>query len=250
MRRGYLLALLASVLVGLLYGIAQPSWRYDLSNTAEVTFSLIPLLVAVLSLRRSRRDCRWFGSVDSFLLLGFLFWFLGEFTWSFYALVLRVAIPFPSLADVFWLAGYPFLLLGMVSFVSPFRTAITQGHLLRALIVSVVAVGLIVSSIVVPVFSLSTDLVGNAVSLAYPLLDIALLFAGLVGLLLFWGGKVARGWYWLTAGAILNAVADMMFAYLTAAGAYYDGHPLELLYALGYVCFALAVYESFGGMLQ
>jgi len=68
--------------------------------------------------------------VDVLLLVGFLLWFLGEFTWSFYSLYLGIEIPYLSMADVFWLAAYPFALIGMVAFVYPFRAAISRRNML------------------------------------------------------------------------------------------------------------------------
>jgi hypothetical protein len=108
--------------------------------------------------------------------------------------------------------------------------------------VSTAAIGLIAVFLVIPVISLSSDLVLNIVGLAYPIMDIALLYAPIVGALLFRGGKLARGWYWLAAGAILYSFADILFSYLTANGAYYDGHPLELLYFCGDICAGLGLY--------
>jgi len=226
-----------------------PRWLYILSSTVEPAFSLIPVILAAFSLRVYRGD-RWFAQVDSFLFLGFLLWFLGEFTWSFYTLILGVQIPYPSLADAFWLAGYPLVLVGMVAFVSPFKVAMRRRNLLVASVVSVAALGFVVRGLVLPVLSFSTDIISDVVGLAYPMLDIALLFALIMGLLLFWGGKMARWWYWLIAGAILTAVGDILFSYFTAIGTYYDGHPLELFFEFGYTCFGLAVHDRFRGLSQ
>jgi hypothetical protein len=203
--------------------------------------------MAAFSFRRFHGD-KWFARVDSFLLVGFLFWSLGESTWSIYALVLGISIPYPSLADIFWLAAYPFVLIGMLAFISPFKSAIDRRSLLVSSLVSVLAVGLVVEGLVMPVLKLSTDVIRNLVGFAYPMLDIALLFASIMGILLFWGGRMARGFYWLFAGALLMAVGDILFSYLTAIGTYYDGHPLELFFEFSYVCFGLAIYERFRGL--
>lgn len=235
--------------MSLFYVLLQPfpKWLYDLSNTAEASFSLIPVALAALSLRTVRRDS-WFARVDTFLLSGFVFWFLGELTWSFYALILGVAVPYPSLADVFWIAGYPFVLLGMIAFVHPFKAAITKRNLLLASALATLATGLVVAGLIVPVLSFSKYAVNQlVVGFAYPPLDIALLFASVIGISLFDRGKIVKGWYWLTAGAILTALGDILFSYSTALGTYYDGHPLELFLEFGYVCFGLAIYERSRG---
>jgi hypothetical protein len=250
LRREYVAVACASALVTLLYALLQssPGLLYYLSNMLQIGFSLVPLVFAALSLRVNRRD-RWFGRVDGLLFVGFLFWFLGEFTWSFYALYLGIEIPYPSVADVFWLVAYPFVILGMVVYVAPFKSAISRRRLLVALVVSVLAAGLVAGGLVLPVLSFSGDMFSDIVGLAYPMLDVALLFASIMGVMLFWGGKITRGWYWLTAGAVLMSVADILFSYFTAAGTYYNGHPLELFFEFSYACFGLALYEHYRGIM-
>jgi len=243
------LAACACILVTIVYAVLQPfpNLLYYLSNTVEAAFSFIPLFMAAFSLKMFRGD-RWFARVDTFLLVGFLFWSLGESTWSFYALYLNIAVPYPSVADVFWLAGYPFVLMGIIAFLSPFKNAINRRNLLISSVVSITAAALVIVFLVLPVFTFSTDIISSVVGLAYPLLDILLLFASVMAVLLFWGGKLARGFYWLVAGMLLTSVGDILFSYLTATGAYYDGHPLELLYEFEYTCFGLAIYERFRGL--
>lgn len=241
MKIAYVAAAVAGAAVAISYLMLQssPGPLYVLSNTSSVGFSLIPLTLAFYGSRKKGypfvKSARWFA-------LGFFLWFLGEATWSFYALFLGVEIPYPSIADVFWLVGYPLVLAGMVSFLLRFRFAITGKSLMMAVGVSTAAIGLIAAFLIIPVISISSDLVLNIVGLAYPILDIALLYAPIVGALLFRGGKLARGWYWLAAGAILYSFADILFSYLTATGAYYDGHPLELLYFCGDICAGLGLY--------
>ena len=110
--------------------------------------------------------------------------------------------------------------------------------------VATAATGLIAVFLIIPVISISSDFVSDIVGFAYPIMDIALLYVPIVGILLFRGGRLAHGWYWLAAGAILFSFADILFSYLTANGAYYGGHPLELLYDYGYICFGLGLCSS------
>jgi hypothetical protein len=244
LRQDYVLTACACALAALLYLILQPlpGLLYVMSNTVEAAFSLVPLVLAAFSLRMYRRD-KWFGRVDSLLLAGFSLWFLGEFTWSFYSLILGVRIPYPSLADVFWLVAYPFVVAGMLAFVYPFRSAISVRNIVVAHVVSLLAVVLVLAGLIIPVLSFSSDMFSNVVGFAYPMLDIALLFVSIMGIMLFWGGKIVRSWYWLIAGAILMSIGDILFSYLTAKRLYYSGHPLELFFEFSYACFGLAMYE-------
>jgi len=241
MKSAYVVAAVAGAAVTILYLMLQssPGPLSVLSDASSPAFSLIPLTLAFYASKKEGfpfvESARWFA-------FGFLFWSLGEVTWSFYALFLGVEIPFPSIADVFWLVGYPLVLAGMVSFLLHFRFAITGKSLMMAVGVSTVVTGLVAVFLIIPVTSISSDLVSNAVGIAYPIMDIVLLYATIVGILLFRRGRLAHGWYWLAVGVILYSFADILFSYLTATGAYYDGHPLELLYFCGDICAGLGLY--------
>ena len=236
-------AVVACIAITIAYLLLQPfpAQLYVLSNTSEAAFSLVALLVALDALK-----VRDFPMIKStrWLALGFLFWFLGEATYSIYALVLGVAIPYPSLADVFWLTGYPFVPVGMAIFLRQFRFAVRREDLAIAVGASVAAIVLVAVFLIIPVIAISTDLITNLVGFAYPILDVALLSASIVGALLFRGGRMARGWNYLVLGAILFALGDMLFSYAAAKGVIYDGDPLELLYDYGYVCFGLSIYRQ------
>src|SRR5438094_9555172 len=50
-----------------------------------------------------------------FLAMAGTSWALGEITWTIYELVLKREVPFPSLADVGFLVGYPLAGLAMIT---------------------------------------------------------------------------------------------------------------------------------------
>ena len=64
------------------------------------------LLFTILSNPRNKE-------VQSFMLLftGVALWFLGEFTYSYYQIVLNVDVPYPGVGEIFYLAGYGPLIL-------------------------------------------------------------------------------------------------------------------------------------------
>jgi hypothetical protein len=236
-------AILACVIITVLYLVLQPylDILYVISNTSEATFSLVPFLVAVYAVRQ--RDFAFFSSTR-WLVFGFLLWFLGEATYTIYALFLGIAIPYPSLADFFWLSGYPFVLVGMITFLSQFKFALNRRTMALAFGISIAVTGLILVFLVLPVTSLSANLMEDIVGLTYPIADVTLLFASILGALLFRGGNVGRGWYWLVVAVVLFSLGDILFSYLTAKGLYYDGNPLDLFFDYAYIFFGLSIYAQ------
>ena len=52
-------------------------------------------------------------------------WFIAEMLWIYQELVIKED-PFPSAADIFYIVGYPFLLMFFISYLQPVRNAITR----------------------------------------------------------------------------------------------------------------------------
>jgi cell fate (sporulation/competence/biofilm development) regulator YmcA (YheA/YmcA/DUF963 family) len=81
------------------------------------------------------------------VFVGVTLWFLGEFTYSFYQIVLDTDAPYPGVGEIFYLAGYGFLILFTYR---SFKTINRNGLIKRRVIAFVV---ILVS--VVPVISTS-----------------------------------------------------------------------------------------------
>ena len=83
-----------------------------LTNFISVGSAAIAFVAAARVSRRGdsiRAPAGWL-----WLTIGLGFFMLGEVSWAVQEAVLRIKNPFPSIADIFWLLGYPFLLLGLV----------------------------------------------------------------------------------------------------------------------------------------
>src|SRR5574340_60285 len=61
-------------------------------------------------------------------------WFLAETTWTVYELVYDKN-PFPSVADVFYIAGYPLMLGFLIYYLKPVRKAVTRKMMIGAVLI-------------------------------------------------------------------------------------------------------------------
>lgn len=181
-----------------------------------------------------------------YFTLGITFWFLGELTWGIYTLALGVEIPYPSIADGFWLIGYIPFLFALTSYLSIVRPAISKGILTVAS--TIVSISAVASSslFIIPAVVEETDTLTRIINVAYPSLDLLLFACSILGLLVFTttrlAGKIEKGWILLNVGILMNVIADSLFSYTTAQDTYYNGHPLELFFHFGYLSFTLAFY--------
>jgi hypothetical protein len=222
---------------------------YTFSNVFPPVIAGLAVLSSFFALRRywdyfgSRLSKIWLG-----FTLGMLLWFLGECGWTVYTMVLNVKIPYPSIADVFWLSGYVPLFFALLFYVELFQPAISMRLFLVASIIVASVSALVFSSLMIPVLASASqqNFVTLGISLAYPGLDLFLFLEAILGLLVFTftrlKGRIGAAWHFINAAILINVIADMAFSYTTLDGTYYNGHPLELLYHFGYILFALAFY--------
>jgi hypothetical protein len=174
--------------------------------------------------------------------VGLGLWFLGEVSWSVYTLLLSVELPYPSIADVFWLSGYIPIFIALFLYVKTFLQVLSS-RVIYAVTVAVLFLAVLVFAfLAAPVFGAEEDLGVVFADFAYPVFDAVLLYLATLGFAIFFKGRIGRSWLFLTAGLISITLADILFSYTTANEIYYCGHPLELLYHFGYMLLFLAFY--------
>lgn len=239
----WVLATAILILVLYMYGQMNTAFLYMLSNALPPLTGLLAFSMAGLASRRS-----WIGwaDVSSKVWLGYasgmFLWFLGETISVAYPLLLHIPTPFPSVGDVFWLAGYIPLLSVILLQVWPFREAFSRGKFAAVLVFVIFLMILVLAVLVPPSIAEEHETAAVLVSLAYPLLDAVLLTVAILSFVFFMKGSLWRPMLFVVAGIILNTSADVLYSWTVLLGIYYDGHPLELLFHWSYLAFALGFY--------
>ncbi len=133
--------------------------------------------------------------------------------------------PFPSIADVFFLGGYPFILAAFVLAIRAYHLAglpigAPRDHALLGL-GSLVTVLLVGTPLLKPILAAPATPLVRALNVAYPALDFVAFIPILVLVRItarFAGGQVATVWASLLTGFIFLGVADAAFAYFQVLG--------------------------------
>jgi two-component system cell cycle response regulator len=154
--------------------------------------------------------------------------------------------PFPSAADVAYLAFYPLLYVGIALLlrrrVSTFGASLWLDGLVAA-----TAAGALASAVLVEVVVNSTH--GSPLvvvtNLAYPLGDV-LLLALIVFVFSVTRWQPGRAWTLIAAGLVLNTVGDAVYLYQTAVGSYAEGTFLDLVWPVSLILIALAAWQRPG----
>jgi len=247
----YFLALFIIVGVAATYFLsAQSGFLASFSDVLRSVIAGVALFSSCLALRN------YWVNLESTLsriwlcfTVGMSFWFLSQLAWTIQTLVFNVRNPYPSIADVYRLVGYSALFAAIFVYMGIFQPVIS-----KKIVAAAVTVALPTSAGIVPSILLATRVrvsqVNPAtmlVSIAYPIFDLLLLGQAMLGLLVFTTtklkGRVGTAWLLLNAGIVMNVFGDLLLSYTNLNGMYYEGHPLELFFHLGYIFFALAFYS-------
>lgn len=164
----------------------------------------------------------------------------GEITWDVYSYALD-RDPFPSVADAFYLVGYPLIAAGV--YVLAREHGAGRAHTRASAIDS--AIVTVAASVAIWVFLVdpsagdgSLPLLHRALSAAYPLMDILLLT--LLVRLLFAPGSGTTALYLLAAGISCNIAADLGYLAIQVFGSTWDQTALTVLWLLAYTALGCA----------
>ncbi|HEX2697540.1 MAG TPA: hypothetical protein VHM28_07515, partial [Anaerolineales bacterium] len=221
-----------------------------LSDGASVLSALIASIffVGVWS-STSLRDSS--GRIWGLIAIGMIEWTVAEALWGYYEVVLGQEVPYPSVADFFWLSGYVFIFIALLLQYRVFRAAPTRRQWLTILFVIVlfsVIGGLLVIQPIIAQFDPEAVL-EDVFNIAYPLFDLILLILTMAIIFLVEQGRFGFSWRLLGLGFIVMAAADLLFSYSTSIGIYFpDGQlngitlTIDTLYYLGYLMQGLGGY--------
>jgi hypothetical protein len=257
-RRNLVLTLIGSAFAfNLPLVLTQGEERVFYNDVTVSVTSAIALVFAAVTICRQKLD-GLYGRTYASLAIGLGLWFVAEITWTYFEIGLKIDTPFPSVADVFWLAGYGFFayhLYRIYKFVGKNTVRQTAGLIVS--ITTAIALGYLVNLIIgvseIPYSQgLNADeVILMLVSISYPILDGVLLVPAI---LILWsirnGRLVVTHWMLIALSMILVVIADSGFGYIAVSNisSVQEADWIwDILYNAGYLsmAFALIWYNRF-----
>lgn len=157
-------------------------------------------------------------------------WFVAERMWE---------MNMSTYADLFWFSGYVFYFIFGMMYLKPFVHQISK----QTIIIS--------SLVILPIFTaVFFTIEGQAINHSdtinayYPLVDATMLIPSIIGLTLFFKGKVRFSWSLLFIGMIMFVIADYGFMYFDSIDEYHPGHIVDVPYIWAYVMFIGGVVSN------
>lgn len=179
--------------------------------------------------------------------LGVSLYAAGDVAWTLFDLFLEID-PYPSVADAFYTAEYLFFFAAIALAVKAYSGLVkTRVPMLVGAAVGVVGLALVYFALlapyIIPEGVAGLGLWGFAVSVIYPVADVALMLAPAVSLALvvrqLGAGRLARPWWLVVVGALVFALVDSFFVYADWAGTGLTP-AMDLGYVLANLLFACA----------
>jgi hypothetical protein len=155
------------------------------------------------------------GKSYLFLMLGLISWFSAELTLMYYYYILHIAQQrLVSIADGFWFAGYVFFALHLFIVLRSLCSTIKRRIVVLASIAAVLFVIFNVLNLLSSEFLIDVDFAAFIVTIAYPILDLALIIPSAIILIsLRRDYQHSIPWLLSSLSLLVNAIADDGYVY-------------------------------------
>jgi signal transduction histidine kinase len=240
-------------IIAALYSAVHVCWTYThwggeeyqaaISNLAFLPISLLAALAAFRIWTQPGVD-RSIRLAWGLLGLGLLANFFGDLLWFYYETILQSA-PFPSWADLGYLAFYPLVMAALLNFpYSPVSRSDQQRLYLDS------AVVLVASWMAIWYFILAPSVDGLSLTfesvlvVAYPLADLVIVYGLIIFLFRHPNASIRSGFGFLLAAMLLFVVADVIYSIQGLNDTYVSGDPIDNFWLLSYLCFIFAALEQ------
>jgi hypothetical protein len=217
------------------------TWNYAF-NVAVASLYILAFVIALWR-RRTGRLPTVSRKVYLYLGLAALSWGIANLIWTYYNLILKVGVPYPSFADPFFLLSYPILGMALVSLHESYGSSANPKAIREAVVIVAVSIIVIFAFLNRPDLSPDLGLVKNLLNVAYSLGDVLLVAMALIELRAG-HAKQNKGLYLLIGFLLLQAGGDFMFAYRNNSGLYWNGDVADLLFGASAFTLALALAQN------
>jgi len=214
--------------------------RTAIGDLAPLPLEAAAVLLAMGAAKRVEANAR-LRRAWQLVALAFLLYFAGDVIWSIFEVGLDES-PFPSVADVAYLAFYPVFFAGLLLF--PLSTRTRAENIRLALDIGIVALsgGMAVWYFVLgpTVHDAASFDLQTVLSIAYPVGDLILILG--IATVLLRGVSTSAGWSlrFLMFGVVSFVVADVTFGAMSLAGTYDSGDVPDTFWMLAILAFVAA----------
>jgi hypothetical protein len=180
-----------------------------------------------------------FGKAYFALGIAFGMWFIAEVLWQIYENILFIE-PYPSFADIFYFAFYPFALYHMITNMKGFEVKITKRTVVWMVLIPVFILTVYSYIAIEEWHDIGFDYYYTMIFVS--IASVSASFA-LLGTQMFKQSALAVVWSLLAVGLFLHIFADIWYYYLEIFGQYTDTHVVNVFWQAGWMVIIYALYK-------
>ena len=174
-------------------------------------------------------------------------WFVAEAIWGAFELGAGKDVPFPSVADVFYLGAIPLAAAAVLRLPGRPSAAVARARLILDGLLAAVALSFVAWDLLLreQIRTLEGSLLAKSISIAYPIADVVLVTMALYAAVHAMPHR-RRATFAIAGALSAIGVGDSVYAYLTMHNAYRSGSIVDLAWITGYLALGLAVLDAVG----
>ena len=239
--KSLILIFIAFGTISFLFYFSEPYLGYY--NIPNIISSGIVIYLIFFLIRKTRNSLLQVDRMQLFLLLSFLSWFSAEAMFGYYSGVLNTD-PYPSIADIFYLAGYIFFILLLWRLNKTYKIELSIFISLLVTFFLFAFYVLYVSVFIFNVYSLSGNSIALILVFAYPIFDLFIIIGGV--LFYFREREISLNreylaWLLISACGFFFFLADVIFGFSDLFGFTKDEHLFDLFFNVGYLILGIAI---------
>lgn len=225
--------LLSTVQAGVTLFVRNESSITIITDTLTVVSSMAAVLGMAYGVRWSYRVDRRIGSTWGLFLLAMINWALGDILWGYYELVLG-EVPFPSIADIFYLSAYLFFFIGILRIPRLRDESSNSSWLWLDILIVMFSASIIFWNFLIGPLVLDNQQpwLETLVNSAYPMGDFFLVMAITIIIILPRSPVWLKPLYLMVVGHGLSAVADAIYLYQTINQTYASSAFFNILFSI------------------
>jgi len=207
-------------------------WVYIFSMSIPASVAIFGFIVA-----KKYTGTLVYAKAYNMLAIAFLFMLFAEITYFVYEQFLDLE-PYPSIADVFFFAFYPMIILYLIINLRFFAPKFSKLGILTVTGIPLIAT-LTYLNLTLEDFG-SFDFFYGIIFVAAASVTLGL---AIYAASIFRGGLVGTAWLVLVLGITINLIGDVWYYYIEVIESYSLGHPVNLCWYSAYLLILYALYK-------
>jgi hypothetical protein len=216
----------------------------NLNYFYAVGYSLFYLITAILGFIKLRQVGIKSATAKAllFMSIGAVIFTFAFWLYTYYILAQNIEIPYPSLADYFFLSFVPFVAIGFFFLLKIFKPVLSPGVVMQTFLMVLVGIGLMFYYVIYPKFGGANEGIAKVFDIIYPLDDAILLSLMLIAIRVS-GGKIQGYFLRFVITFALMIIGDLLYSYRVSNTIQWNGDIVDLIFTFTAFSFSLAVLK-------